>query len=170
MAVAVDSHSQNQQLSLFGEGRLALSKREAAKALGVSVDFLEHHVLHERVVVGGARTDQRCDDQLEVRRAVLAHESIDRAEGGRHRRQPLPSGLQAELVLDDRDEQPVVLELAAGRGLLDEQRRLLVGEGRGQPLQRVCGRLAWFGRSGGVRAPRGTVERSLCSRERLAIT
>jgi hypothetical protein len=24
-------------------GRLALSKREAARALGVSVDFLEHH-------------------------------------------------------------------------------------------------------------------------------
>ena len=45
MAVAVDSHSQNQQPSLFGEGRLALSKREAAKAPGVSVDFLEHHVL-----------------------------------------------------------------------------------------------------------------------------
>jgi integrase len=49
-------HSQSQQLSLFGEGRLALSKREAARALGVSVDFLEHHVLHElRIVRRGRR-------------------------------------------------------------------------------------------------------------------
>lgn len=37
-------------------GRLALSKREAADALGVSVDFLEEHVMHElRVVRRGRR-------------------------------------------------------------------------------------------------------------------
>ena len=37
-------------------GRLALSKREAAEALGVSVDFLEEHVMHElRVVRRGRR-------------------------------------------------------------------------------------------------------------------
>lgn len=36
--------------------RLALSKREAADALGVSVDFLEEHVMHElRVVRRGRR-------------------------------------------------------------------------------------------------------------------
>jgi excisionase family DNA binding protein len=36
--------------------RLALSKREAAEALGVSVDHLERHVLeHVRVVYVGAR-------------------------------------------------------------------------------------------------------------------
>jgi excisionase family DNA binding protein len=35
---------------------LALSKREAAAALGVSVDFLEEHVLHElRIVRRGRR-------------------------------------------------------------------------------------------------------------------
>lgn len=32
-------------------GRLALSKREAADALGVSVDFLEEHVMHELRIV-----------------------------------------------------------------------------------------------------------------------
>jgi len=37
-------------------GRLALSKREAADALGVSVDFFEEHVMHElRVVRRGRR-------------------------------------------------------------------------------------------------------------------
>lgn len=37
-------------------GRLALSKSEAAHALGVSVDFLEEHVLHElRIVRRGRR-------------------------------------------------------------------------------------------------------------------
>jgi excisionase family DNA binding protein len=37
-------------------GRLALSKQEAADALGVSVDFLEEHVMHElRVVRRGRR-------------------------------------------------------------------------------------------------------------------
>jgi excisionase family DNA binding protein len=36
--------------------RLALSKLEAAEALGVSVDFLEQHVLHElRIVRRGRR-------------------------------------------------------------------------------------------------------------------
>ena len=36
--------------------RLALSKAEAADALGVSVDFLEQHVLHElRIVRRGRR-------------------------------------------------------------------------------------------------------------------
>lgn len=37
-------------------GRLALSKSEAAEALGISVDFLEEHVTHElRVVRCGRR-------------------------------------------------------------------------------------------------------------------
>ena len=37
-------------------GRLALSKAEAADALGVSVDFLEEHVMHElRIVRRGRR-------------------------------------------------------------------------------------------------------------------
>lgn len=36
--------------------RLALSKSEAAEALGVSVDFLEAHILHElRIVRRGRR-------------------------------------------------------------------------------------------------------------------
>ena len=36
--------------------RLALSKTEAADALGVSIDFLEQHVLHElRIVRRGSR-------------------------------------------------------------------------------------------------------------------
>ncbi len=36
--------------------RLALSKQEAADALGVSVDFLEQHVIHElRIVRRGRR-------------------------------------------------------------------------------------------------------------------
>ena len=36
--------------------RLALSKAEAAESLGVSVDFLEEHVLHElRIVRRGRR-------------------------------------------------------------------------------------------------------------------
>ncbi|MDP8942661.1 MAG: helix-turn-helix domain-containing protein [Actinomycetota bacterium] len=36
--------------------RLALSRREAADALGVSVDFLEEHVMHElRIVSRGRR-------------------------------------------------------------------------------------------------------------------
>jgi excisionase family DNA binding protein len=37
-------------------GRLALSKHEAADALGVSIDFLEEHVMHElRIVRRGRR-------------------------------------------------------------------------------------------------------------------
>src|SRR5438874_12089378 len=37
-------------------GRLALSKQEAAEALGVSVDFFEEHVMHElRIVRRGRR-------------------------------------------------------------------------------------------------------------------
>jgi len=35
--------------------RLALSKTEAADALGVSVDFLEQHVLHELKIVRRGR-------------------------------------------------------------------------------------------------------------------
>jgi excisionase family DNA binding protein len=36
--------------------RLALSKTEAAAALGVSIDFLEQHILHElRIVRRGRR-------------------------------------------------------------------------------------------------------------------
>jgi excisionase family DNA binding protein len=36
--------------------RLALSKTEAAEALGVSIDFLEQHILHElRIVRRGRR-------------------------------------------------------------------------------------------------------------------
>jgi excisionase family DNA binding protein len=39
-----------------GVPRLALSKAEAAEALGVSVDFLEQHVMHElRIVRRGRR-------------------------------------------------------------------------------------------------------------------
>ena len=39
-----------------GVPRLALSKAEAAVALGVSVDFLEEHVMHElRIVRRGRR-------------------------------------------------------------------------------------------------------------------
>ena len=39
-----------------GRVRLALSKVEAADALGISVDFLEDHVMHElRVVRKGRR-------------------------------------------------------------------------------------------------------------------
>lgn len=39
-----------------GSWRLALSKIEAAEALGVSVDFLEGHVMHElRIVRRGRR-------------------------------------------------------------------------------------------------------------------
>jgi hypothetical protein len=40
MAVAADSHSQNQQLSLFGEGRLALSKRGRPLQFSASADVL----------------------------------------------------------------------------------------------------------------------------------
>ena len=41
-------------------GRLALSKCEAADALGVSVDFLEEHVMHElRIVRCGRRRSRR---------------------------------------------------------------------------------------------------------------
>jgi hypothetical protein len=38
MAIAVESQPRSQQECPFGNGRLALSKREAARALGVSVD------------------------------------------------------------------------------------------------------------------------------------
>jgi hypothetical protein len=38
---------QRERADAVALGRLALSKREAADALGVSVDFLEEHVMHE---------------------------------------------------------------------------------------------------------------------------
>lgn len=54
--------------------RLALSKQEAAVALGVSVDFLESHVLHElRVVRCGRR---RLIPVRELERWVEEHASI----------------------------------------------------------------------------------------------
>ncbi len=47
---------QRERADVAALGRLALSKREAADALGVSVDFLEEHVMHElRVVRRGRR-------------------------------------------------------------------------------------------------------------------
>ena len=52
--------------------RLALSKAEAAQALGVSVDFLEDHVLAElRVVRVGRRT---LIPVAELERWLAAHE------------------------------------------------------------------------------------------------
>lgn len=63
-------------------GRLALSKREAAAALGVSVDFLEEHVLHElRVVRCGRR---RLIPVRELERWLEAHAvvSLDAASLG----------------------------------------------------------------------------------------
>ena len=52
-------------------GRLALSKREAAAALGVSVDFLEEHVPHElRVARCGRR---RLIPVRELERWLEAH-------------------------------------------------------------------------------------------------
>ena len=52
---AVESQ-QRAQRRLASPGRLALSKCEVAEALGVSVDFLEAHVMHElRVVRRGRR-------------------------------------------------------------------------------------------------------------------
>jgi len=49
-------NSDNAQLTTPRVPRLALSKAEAAEALGVSVDFLEEHVMHElRIVRRGRR-------------------------------------------------------------------------------------------------------------------
>lgn len=54
--------------------RLALSRLEAAQALGVSVDFLEDHVLHElRVVRCGRR---RLIPVREFERWIEAHAAI----------------------------------------------------------------------------------------------
>ena len=46
---------QRVQPAAASPGRLALSKGEAADALGVSVDFLEEHVMHELRIVRRAR-------------------------------------------------------------------------------------------------------------------
>ena len=45
-----------------GVARLAVSKAEAAEALGVSVDFLENHVMDDLRIVrrGRGRADSRC--------------------------------------------------------------------------------------------------------------
>ena len=74
-------------------GRLALSKCEAADALGVSVDFLEEHVMHElRVVRRGRR---RLIPVRELERWLEANASVaidpSAARGGpvkRGRRSP----------------------------------------------------------------------------------
>ena len=51
---AIDEQHVRMAAGVFG--RLALSKCEAADALGVSVDFLEEHVMHElRIVRRGRR-------------------------------------------------------------------------------------------------------------------
>jgi hypothetical protein len=60
---AVESQPRSQQECPFGTAGCALSKREAARALGVSVDFLEHHVLHELRIV--RRAHQRPQLALE---------------------------------------------------------------------------------------------------------
>lgn len=54
-AVRQAIEGQRERADAAALGRLALSKRETAEALGVSVDFLEEHVIHElRVVRRGA--------------------------------------------------------------------------------------------------------------------
>ena len=53
---AANEIRQRAQHDSASPGRLALSKSEVAEALGVSVDFLEQHVMHEpRVVRRGRR-------------------------------------------------------------------------------------------------------------------
>jgi excisionase family DNA binding protein len=48
--------ARTESVSASSVPRLALSKTEAADALGVSIDFLEQHVLHElRIVRRGRR-------------------------------------------------------------------------------------------------------------------
>ena len=64
-------------------GRLALSKCEAADALGVSVDFLEEHVMHElRIVRRGRR---RLIPVAELQRWLdeHAHAVFDEPDGAR---------------------------------------------------------------------------------------
>jgi excisionase family DNA binding protein len=72
-------------------GRLALSKCEAADALGVSVDFLEEHVMHElRVVRRGRRRlipVRELERWLETN-ASLAVGPQDLARGGPVKRGP----------------------------------------------------------------------------------
>jgi hypothetical protein len=60
MAAARRIEDDGARPGLASLGRLALSKCEAADALGVSVDFLEEHVMHElRVVRRGRRRSGR---------------------------------------------------------------------------------------------------------------
>jgi hypothetical protein len=92
MAVAVDSHSQNQQLSLFGEG-LWRCRSGRRRALGVSVDFLEHHVLHELGIVRRGR--RRVESHGAHRLAPLLSRAIAR-DGLRPR--PRPGDGAAALV------------------------------------------------------------------------
>jgi excisionase family DNA binding protein len=48
--------ARTESVSASSVPRLALSKTEAADALGVSIDFLEQHILHElRIVRRGRR-------------------------------------------------------------------------------------------------------------------
>jgi excisionase family DNA binding protein len=54
--MATNARNLGRAAAANGVPRLALSKAEAAEALGVSVDFLEQHVMHElRIVRRGRR-------------------------------------------------------------------------------------------------------------------
>ena len=56
LSAASVAHADNGKPGIDARARLALSKAEAAEALGCSVDFLEEHVLTElRVVRRGRR-------------------------------------------------------------------------------------------------------------------
>ena len=50
--------------------RLALSKTEAADALGVSIDFLEQHILHELRIVRRGRGRRRLMPLTELQRWI----------------------------------------------------------------------------------------------------
>jgi hypothetical protein len=64
-----------------GELRLALSKLEAARALGVSVDFLEEHVLPDlRVVREGRR---RLIPVRELERWLDSHATLALDQGAK---------------------------------------------------------------------------------------
>jgi excisionase family DNA binding protein len=72
-------------------GRLALSKQEAADALGVSVDFLEEHVMHElRIVRRGRR---RLIPVVELERWLerAASEVLEEVPRARGERSPISS-------------------------------------------------------------------------------
>jgi len=103
---------QQRKRGVAGLGRLAVSKTEAAESLGVSVDFLEEHVMHELRVVREGRRRLIPVSELVGWLDSRAHRVLDEAPAAA--RPPRSGGRHEQAQRRDRD--PARAPLPGHRG------------------------------------------------------